>query len=204
MAEGGPGILIVDDHPLFRDGLRRVALQACPGARIAEADTVAGLDAACCTAAPDLLLLDLVFPGFDAERDFADLRQRLPLTTILVVSMTDDGETVHHVMAAGANGFLSKAVAPADMAAGIGRALEGERPVLLEASSAPDPAPCALSPRQIDVLRCLARGMTNKEIGRALDISPFTVRVHVTAILRAFDVPTRSAAVSAALQAGLV
>ena len=107
-------ILIVDDHPLFRDGMKRVAIKAFPAARLAEADRAEVLWAQT-DKPPDVLLLDLVFPGFEAERDFARLRQAMPLTTIIVVSMTDDLQTVNAMMEAGANGFLSKAVSPADM-----------------------------------------------------------------------------------------
>lgn len=195
-------ILIVDDHPLFRDGMKRVAVKAFPTARLGEADHADALWAAAGTP-PDLLLLDLVFPGFEAERDFPRLRQSMPLTTIVIVSMTDDTETVNTMIRAGANGFLSKAVAPADMRQLLADVMEGERRVCLESEDDHDDR-VVLSPRQLDVLRRLSQGATNKEIARDLGISPFTVRVHVSAILHAFNANTRTAAIAAASHEGLI
>ncbi len=195
-------VLIVDDHPLFRDGMKRVAVKAFPTAHLREADSADMLWAATSTP-PDLLLLDLVFPGFEADRDFPRLRQALPLTTIVIVSMTDDTETVNAMIEDGTNGFISKAVAPADMARVLAEVMEGKRRVLL-GSDASIPAATILSPRQLDVLRRLSHGATNKEIARDLGISAFTVRVHVSAILRAFGASTRTAAINAASHEGLI
>lgn len=158
---------------------------------------------------PDLVLLDLIFPGFDAPRDFPGLRRALPLTPIVVVSMVSDTSLIDDVMSAGANGFVSKSARPDDISAAFLAVMDGES-VILRASHEASPHPMsedplgALTGRQIEVLRYICKGMSNKEIARELDISPFTVRIHVSALLKSLGMSTRSAAASFAASRGFV
>ncbi len=202
-------ILIADDHPVFRGGLRSILNKAVDGARITEAGDMAAVRHALDEdGAPDLLVLDVYFPGFDLDRDGPKLRSELPLTPIAVVSMISDQAAVKTIMAMGVNGFISKSVPPDAMATALKLVLDGE--VIVRQSTGPqvnetmDHDPLAtLSPRQLDVLKLICRGQSNKEIARALDISPFTVRLHVSAMMAALDVSSRSAAAALGTSRGL-
>lgn len=197
-------ILLVDDHPVFRDGLRHIVQQQFPSAEITEADSAAKMAAAIDRHGTfDLILLDLVFPGSEAERSVAALRKNHPLSSIVVISMKDGPATVQAAMAAGANAFISKATPPASLIGGLCRVAAGELVVLAEEASAPEGTQYP-SPRQLDVLRLIVKGFSNKEIATALNISYFTVRVHVSNMLRQWELPSRTSLATHALEQGWI
>lgn len=200
-------IVVADDHPVFRDGLCALIQVVAPEARLLPADTFQAAVALArdLQSPPSMLVLDLCFARQNIKLELPALRREFNRSAIVIVTMAEDQATIDAVMACGVNGYIGKAVAPADMVAALRAVREGEQVInasAAEAIAAGDGP--VLSDRQLAVLQHIATGRTNKEIARALDISPFTVRIHVSALFRALGVNTRSAAVTKAVAEGLL
>lgn len=188
-------IIIADDHPMFREGMLRTVQRLLPDALVQEAGDLGGVLALIRDGGEiDTLILDLRFPGLNCMSQLVELRQQLRRTTLIVVSMVDDPALIDQVMALGADGFIGKNIAPEEIGQALLAIREGEVLVKFAPSGLLPLDTHTLTARQQDVLRLIAQGKTNKEIAKALDISPFTVRIHVSSLLRALDVPSRAAA----------
>lgn len=201
-------IIIADDHPIFREGLRRIIQRIVIAPVVEVGDTETLLLEAARQEAPAMMLLDLVFPGFNGAETTAELRQAYPSSALVVISMTDDQQIADEIIAAGANGYISKSVPADEMALTIERIMEGEIVVCLDGIENDNTVShepfLDLSPRHIDVLIRLSQGKTNKEIARELGISPYTVRSHISAMFKTLGVSTRSAASALAVSHGLI
>lgn len=188
-------IIIADDHPMFREAMLRTVQRLLPDALVQEAGDLDGVLARIREDGEiDTLILDLRFPGLTCMSQLVDLRQQLRRTTLIVVSMVDDPALINQVMALGADGFIGKNIAPDEIGQALLAIREGEVLVKFAPSGLLPLDTHTLTARQQDVLRLIAQGKTNKEIAKALDISPFTVRIHVSSLLRTLDVPSRAAA----------
>jgi DNA-binding NarL/FixJ family response regulator len=201
-------IIIADDHPIFREAMAALASALHPEARIAQSGTFAEmLEAARAASAPDLFILDLWFPGMDISHSIARLRGEFSNASIVIVSMADDHATIAKVMAAGVDGFISKALTREQMRDAFIKLAQGEF-VAVGGGTAITPEETLnarfpeLTARQREVLQHVCEGRSNKEIARILEISPLTVRAHVSSLLRALGVETRSALVGVASRFG--
>ena len=188
-------IIIADDHPMFREGMLRTVQRLLPEAEVQEAGDLDSVHALISDGGDiDTLILDLRFPGLTCLSQLAELRQQLRRTTLIVVSMVDDPALIDQVMALGADGFIGKNIAPEEIGQALLAIREGEVLVKFAPSGLLPLDTHTLTARQQDVLRLIAQGKTNKEIAKALDISPFTVRIHVSSLLRVLGVSSRAAA----------
>jgi DNA-binding NarL/FixJ family response regulator len=195
-----PRVIIVDDHELFRSGVRA---ELEPLLEIlAEAGTVDDAEAAIAQHEPDVVLLDVHMPGgggIEVIRRTAAAGLR---PTFLALSVSDAAEDVIAVIRAGARGYVTKNISPADLADAVRRVHDGDAVFsprlagfVLDAFTGPAPQPESeldlLTPREREVLQHIARGYMYKEIGLRLEISPKTVEAHVSSVLRKLQLSSR-------------
>lgn len=199
-------VLIADDHPLVRDALGRTVQQLDAGVQVFEAGDLASLLALAAREAADLALVDLNMPGMDGVAGLRRLREAAPTLPVVVASGQEDAATIRAVLAAGAVGFIPKSERPEVLLSALRLVQSGAVYVparLLEAAPAPSEASTSdLTPRQLDVLRCLRRGEPNKVIARELGLTEGTVKIHIAAILRALHARNRTEAVVRAREIG--
>ena len=195
--------LLVDDHALFRAGLRMLLRTLRPDAVVVEAATVDDALAAA-AAHPDLelCLLDLSLKGEHVLDALVRLRHAAPDVAVVIVSGTEEVATMHACIEAGAMSFIPKSVTPEVLLEALRRVMAGtvwlpDAMLAVEAPVAPQSP--LLTPRQLDVMRCLNRGLATKSISRELDLSENTVKEHIASIFRALGVHNRTQAV---IQAG--
>lgn len=190
-------ILLVDDHAIFRHGLRALLSDAMPNAQVSEAGS---LEVALALDVPglNLALLDIKLPGISGIDGIAMIRQRWPGCKVIILSGLDTPEAFLEAMASGAAAYIPKSESPENILDGIGKALGDDT----ELSVVP-PLSSHLTQRQREVLALLCQGLSNKLIARHLLLSENTVRRHVQDILDHFHVESRSEAVFMAQRRGL-
>jgi len=159
-------------------------------------------------ATPDVILLDIHMPGLNGVESIKLLKRKWPLVHVLMLSSQDDPETVRLAHERGAADFVSKSNTAKTIVDAVNVALSRQTPAMLEYTSNGYPAQPRLlqhlTPRQLEVLDMLGRGLSNKIIARQLDLSENTIRVHVQAIFESMRVSSRSEAVFAARRLGLI
>jgi len=194
-------IILIDDHAMFRSGLRMLLAAGIPDIEISES---ASLDAAMQDTQPcvDVALLDINLKGLNGIEGIALLKRKWPLARILIVSSQDDPKTVSQAISRGADGFISKAETAENIIASINQILLGQfSPALPETHS---PQQRSLTPRQLEVLNLMHQGLPNKLMASQLSLSGNTVHRHVQAILNHFGATNRAEALFAARSQGLV
>ena len=215
-------IMLVDDHPMFRSGLRRI-LEQDPRLKVV-AQATSGHEALhqADVHRPALVLMDVQLPGVTGLQIAAALRRQRPNTSIIFLSMHADEERLFAAIRVGAAGFLTKDADPSTILEAIHAVLRGENLLqqavltnpnlarrvlgefrsLSERRGQPGVPDVTLSPRELEVLDCLVMGRSNKEIGDALFITEQTVKNHMTSVLRKLEVDDRVAALRYAVTKG--
>jgi DNA-binding NarL/FixJ family response regulator len=203
-------VLVADDHPLVRDALCRTVQRAEAQACVHEAADFAGIQAQCAAVAPALALIDLNMPGMNGLDGLRWLRQHFPALALIVASGQEDAPTIRAVLATGARGFFPKSAAPELLLQAIRLVQAGgtyvPAGVMADFQDGLPPAradTAGLTPRQIDVLQRLLRGLPNKLIARDLGLTEGTVKIHIAAILRALQARNRTEAVVRARELGV-
>ncbi len=202
-------VMLVDDHSVVRQGLRmflsldkelEVVGEACDGEEAVRlADELR----------PDVVLMDLLMPGMDGIAATSVIRRELPKTEVIALTSILEDEKVVGAVRAGAIGYLLKDTQAQELCRAIKAAAAGQVQLspqaaarLMREISAPT-SPEPLTEREKDVLRLLARGLSNKEIAGTLVIGEKTVKTHVSNVLAKLDVPSRTQAALYAVRTGL-
>ncbi|MHB8960353.1 MAG: response regulator [Candidatus Limnocylindrales bacterium] len=217
-------ILIVDDHALFRVGIRQILEREPDLEVVAEADDGrTALDAAFATN-PDVILMDLSLPAPGGIETTQRVKRELPSAAIVVLATEEDEDALFESIKAGAAAFILKDIAPEDLVMIIRRVVAGEYLINDKVFSKPavasrvlkefrelavygqEAAPifAPLSPREVEILDNIAQGMTNKQVAYALSISEQTVKNHMSSILRKLSVNDRTQAVVYAMRQGWI
>jgi len=206
-------IVIADDHPLFRGALRQALVDAYDKLEVEEAgnlnDAIALLENG---VQPDLVLLDLKMPGVQGFSGLIYLRAQYPSIPVVVVSATEELETIHRSLEFGASGYIPKSTPVDKIRDAVDQVLKGEIwvPEDFDHSRSGQDSEAAqiaqrlatLTPQQVRVLMMLAEGLLNKQIAYELGVSEATIKAHVSAILQKLSVESRTQAVIAVNRIG--
>jgi DNA-binding NarL/FixJ family response regulator len=192
-------LLLVDDQAMFREGLRLILRQQTDFEIVGEVgDGLAAIESVRRTA-PDVVLMDLRMPGLGGVEATRRIKAEAPAVKVIVLTTFEEDAEVFSALRAGAAGFLLKD-APSEKLCEAKFGRLSPRPPLSQTSRLIEP----LSAREQDVLRCLADGMSNKEIGRRLAISEGTVKNHMSQVLGKLQVLDRTQAALRARELGLL
>jgi two-component system NarL family response regulator len=197
-------ILLADDHHVVRIGLTAI-LNLEPGLTVvAEAEDGPQAIAMFRQHRPDVTLMDVRMPGMGGVETTAAIRKEFPEAKILMLTTYDGDEDIHRAFQAGASGYLLKNVSAAELVQAIKTVRSGERylPAAVAQRLAERNAGADLTVRELDVLKLMVKGLSNREIGRLLGFSENTAKFHIKSILLKLDASDRTEAATAALQRG--
>jgi DNA-binding NarL/FixJ family response regulator len=217
-------IVVVDDHALFRVGIRQILDREADFEVVGEADDARSAVDAALETSPDVVLMDLSLPSPGGIETTSRIKRELPSTAIIVLAVEEDEDALFDAIKAGAAAFILKDVGPDDLLTIIRRVVNGEYLINDKVFSKPavasrvlkefrelavygqDAAPifAPLSPREVEIVDNIAQGMTNKQVAYALSISEQTVKNHMSSILRKLSVNDRTQAVVYAMRQGWI
>ncbi len=198
-----PTVVIVDDHRMFRTGVRAELGDAVEV--LGEAADVPEAVALVMATKPDVVLLDVHLPGGDGREVLRQCADKLPETKFLALSVSDAAEDVIATIRAGARGYVTKSISGEELAAAIKRVADGDAVFsprlagfVLDAFAGNADIPVVdeeldrLSPREREVMRLIARGYTYKEVAKELFLSVKTIETHVSSVLRKLQLSNRN------------
>ena len=224
-------VLIVDDHPLFRQGLRKLIEEGPRFTVVAEAASGHEAIHLAEVTSPQLALIDIQLPGVTGLNVARILKKQHPSLNVVMLSMHQDDERLFEAVRAGASAFLTKDIEAQELIDSLERVMQGEQLINRVVMSRPElawrvlselrqltgdgaaegdadeqayPTRLPLSVREIEVLDCVAQGLSNKEIADALFITEQTVKNHMTSVLRKLEVDDRVQAVLCAVRNGWI
>jgi DNA-binding NarL/FixJ family response regulator len=206
-------VLIADDHPVVREGLAAMLSRQPDIDVVGEAnDGIEAVERAG-ELLPDIILMDLQMPRLGGVEAIKQIRERFPQVQLIVLTTYGDDDSIFQGIAAGARGYLLKDAPRDELFRAVRAVAHGEsllQPAvatrLLDRFARPkvEPPRETLTERELDVLRLLAKGSANKQIGAQLHISESTVKTHVANIFQKLEVTDRTEAVTVALTRGLI
>jgi DNA-binding NarL/FixJ family response regulator len=200
-------VVIADDHRLMLDGIRR-ALEADGGFEIVgETQDGAQVLSIVARTKPDLVLLDVRMPHMDGLACLDEISRRYPAIKVVMLSASTSPELIAAALRRGASAYLAKSVDPTDLPSTLRQAIEGNVWSTSDTGGADDSESAkrlGLTERETAILQCLARGLSNAEIGKELWVTQQTVKFHLTNIYRKLSVKNRTQATRIAYQHGLV
>jgi two-component system response regulator NreC len=214
-------LLLVDDHPIVRSGLKMLFLSEPTMTVVGEADSGEAAVEAVARLKPDVVIMDVSMPGMNGIEATRRIKAAHPETAVLALTMYEDEQYFFEMLNAGASGYIPKRAAPDDLVSAIKVVAEGnvflystlarflikdmaERHPGGENTAAGQEGPDVLTAREREVLTCIAEGMTNREIAEALVISSKTVERHRENIMAKLDMHNRVELVKYAIKKGLI
>lgn len=199
-------LLLVDDHPIVRLGLSSLLGLKEDIVVVGTAETGSAALALLRTASVDVILLDLRMPDLSGIDTLKQIREVAPEARTIILSSFEYDEEINSAVKAGAMGYIHKQAPAEDIVRAIRKVHRGKQafPRRIAKQLANDSLTAGLSARELEILELVAKGLTNKEVARALSISQFTVRNHLMNINIKLDVRDRTEAIVVAIQAGII
>jgi two-component system, NarL family, response regulator len=203
---GSIRVLLADDHSIVRSGVAQILNEEREISVVAQAADGAEAVELFVRDRPDVALIDLRMPKLEGVQVVEQIRERFPDAAIVILTTYDTDSDIERALRAGAKAFLVKDVSPQDLVACV-RAVHAGRTWVspkVAAKLVARVTNVSLTPRELTVLRLLAAGNSNREIGDALGISDGTVKIHVSHLFAKLNVTSRTEAIATALRRGLV
>jgi|ERR1700733_5185524 two-component system NarL family response regulator len=199
-------VLIADDHPVVRAGLTSMLGTQTELEIVGSAASGEEVLAKLGQAKPDVLLLDLRMHGLSGVETLVAMKRAADETRVIILTSFETDEDIYRAVQAGAQGYLLKDTSLKEMVTAIRTVHAGKRyiPQDIAARLADRMMRTDLTPREVEILKLLSKGPTNKEIGHALGISENTVKNHVNSIIEKLEVSDRTEAATTAIQRGLI
>jgi two-component system NarL family response regulator len=204
--QGTVTVVIVDDHPVVRDGLQAILSTEAGLSVVAETGDGAEALEIIPKLRPHVVLMDLMLPGISGIEVIRRVGERYSDINFIVLTSVAGDEEIYRALEAGARGYLFKDMARKELIRAVWAVHKGQRYIPNQVGSriAEFLPRSPLSPREIDVLQCISGGMRNKEIAEQLGLSEFTVNSHVKRLMEKLNVNDRTLAVTMALKRGII